>query len=571
MILLVSTILACPSSIILANVGFRLLSHSLLVQGGILGLGLVSFTAIYFLVIFGLFLRFERIRDWLSFELGFDSMLRRIFLAVFLLFPLSVMLYVNLSVFAAKFPAEMLKNSWSLIDSFIFFTIIIILSCLFVILLIKLEKSNKQTLNKWPDYFYILPILVLGIAIRFYFISYINTQPESDFLAINNDAIRIAQGRAPSTLYSTTHVAITFLYGGLYKLFGINLSVLKFFHAFVYSLSGILIYFAGKRVFNSKLWGWVAGTLLVVWPSLMVYSNVLTPEHVFILVECAFLWIAVKLFEIMSEVKTPRATIGKRLFLFFIAGILLGLMGLFRPFELIFLVALIIVLVVYRRNTPLYVYLGGLIMLLIPYILLSQIPEAVVNYYHQKIPNIRPCNLLVGLNIESGGQWNQDDHYLCVEIMKNSKSDSEYTKKIIQVTYERFSLRQLELFPFLVKKFSVFWDDSYNIMMWGIRSAVGGDPYKIMDLALKLSLVELTVTLFMLIVCLIAVIIALFRDVKALPFFVMLVLLGFHLMEVPFEVQVRYRTVLMPMFILLACWAFTNLFLSFQKKQDVIS
>lgn len=571
MAFLISAILACVSSIIAANIGFHLLSHSLRVQGVILGLGWSAFTVIYFLTIRSLLLRFEMVRNWFSFDLNFGTIVRRGFLAIFLLFPMSLILYENLHLFLTKFPAilggETKRNWQSLTADLLFFIFTVLLFFLAVFFLMKLKKSANQMFNKWPDYYYVFAIFIFSVGVRLFFISHINTQPESDFLVINNDALRIAEGKNPAAIYVTTHVAITLIYGGLYKLFGTDLVVLKFFHAFVYSLSGVLIYFVGKQVFNSKLWGWIAGTLLVLWPSLAIYSNVLTPEHVFILAECAFLLVAVKLFGNHSEIETSQIKTGRQVLLFCTTGIFLGMMGLFRPFDLLFLIALVIILLVYRKNISFYVYVLGLAALLIPYAMLSKLPGTVAEYYHQNIPNIRPCNLLVGMSIESNGQWNLNDYYLCRNIRENSADSSEYMSGVMQIVRERFIPRQAELFPFLEKKFSILWGDSYGIMAWSTQPVADGVSGEMINLALNLSLVELAVTLLLLVACLLAVILSLFQDIKAIPFLVMMAFFGFHLMEVPFEVQTRYRTVVIPMLILLACWAFVTLSSSYQKKQ----
>jgi len=54
-------------------------------------------------------------------------------------------------------------------------------------------------------------------------------------------------------------------------------------------------------------------------------------------------------------------------------------------------------------------------------------------------------------------------------------------------------------------------------------------------------------------------VIAFFKEVKPAMLFVLIIFFGFNLMEVFFDGQTRYRSVVMSLFIFFACWAFSTL------------
>lgn len=67
--------------------------------------------------------------------------------------------------------------------------------------------------------------------------------------------------------------------------------------------------------------------------------------------------------------------------------------------------------------------------------------------------------------------------------------------------------------------------------------------------------------------CLVGTALAFFKGIKPALFFCLLSFFGFNLMEIPLEIQTRYRTVVMPLFIFFACWALAALNASANKTK----
>ena len=576
MIFLVSSVLASLLAVLIATQKIHLVNFSLSKQILIVGLIWLCLAGIFYASITWLSSRSITFRALFSTDGSWSDWFQKFFLAGFLIFPVSIILFVQLKALILLFLHQPVTGFYgsalpdtplrSQITAFLVFGALLI----FLVFRFGKAASIRRFLEELPDVYYVLIIFLLGSIARIIFIELINTQPRSDFALIETDAALWAQGSTPASLYVSSHVVQTLIYGVLYAVFGQNLLVLKLFHVVVYGLAGIFLYFTAKRVLGNKLWAGISGLLLVSWPSLALYSNVLTPEHMFILLECALLFVLSLFFSNGEAGQGEKRTIARDLLLFLIIGLLVGLAGLFRPFGQLFLVAFIVTLFLWRPEAKaVRSNIAGVLIILIASWSLGKIPDAVARAYNFQIPYIRPCNLLVGLNIDTAGRWNLDDYYLCKQIRSESASQSEVTKRVLEIVRDRLQ-GKLNLFvPFLSNKFTLVWQNSSETLSWTLppdREISQED----LHLINQVNVVDFVLMLIGTFACLAGTVIAFFRGLKPVVFFSLAVLFGFNFMEIFFEVQNRYRTVVMPLFIFFACWSCSALYLSLLKSKESI-
>ena len=533
------------------------------------------FSITFYLLIYWLSGRLGGLDALLSVKLNFQQLLAKIFLAVYFLFPIGLIAsqhwreFIQLltrgqsSDFIGWLPPE---NGTSA-----FFTAVLVL-CLFLffaLLIVGNGLRTKRYLNNLADRYYVLFIVLAGSIIRLIFIFSINTQPVSDFANINADAILLSQGAAQTQMHVATHVVVTMIYGFLYQVFGPRLVVIKLFNLALYALSGVFIYYAGKDVFENKFWAGVAGAIFVTWPSLAIYSNVLTPEHLFVLVECALIFVVSRFFRNQgpTESENKQGTIQESSW-FVLIGALLGLLGMFRPFSYLFLIAFLISLFIFKRSFHLGRIVLNISILLSVFLVLDSVPMALGNYYHAYIPISRPCNLLVGLNITTSGQFNIDDVNLCHDVRSQKSDESALTQKMTEIALDRLSVEQSRVIPFVDKKFAILWTNSNGIIFWAVNLVSDANPHAILSMAQKINFVDFALMFIATLACLVGTVIAFFKDIKPALFFCLLSFFGFNLMEIPLEIQTRYRTVVMPLFIFFACWTFATLFSHMKTKLD---
>jgi hypothetical protein len=501
--------------------------------------------------------------------------IRKIFLAVFFLFPSTLILYQQVVEFFNILTTGQASDAIGWLTpgpgTRTFLILVLALSGLLLVVLsvMGVTPRFRRYLDGLPDAYYYFLILLLALAIRLPLVYLIDTQPYSDFANIDHDAILLSRGEAPINLYAITHVAVTLIYGFLYRLFGVDLVVIKIFHSAVYSLAGLFAYLAGKEMFGSKLWALTAALLLVCWPSLAFYSNVSTPEHLFILVECALVFVVGIFFKNQhknEEANTQR--LRQDWICFAGTGLLIGISGLFRPFGELFLAAFGLTYLVYLKKRNLKELAISLFCLLVPFWLVGNLPTAAITYYQGEPPkNVRPCNLLVGMNFQTAGQYNSADRELCTRLRDEAGDESVFTKRVIGFVWERLGTQKDGLIQFVDRKFAILWANSSGILYWALGHVSGGDPKALQDLAWKVNLMDFAIMFLVTITCLIGTVIAFFKDVKPAIFFCLLSFFGFNLMEIPLELQTRYRTVIMPLMIFFACWTFSTLCSSMSDRR----
>jgi hypothetical protein len=524
----------------------------------------------YFFISWGIG-RFSVLSALFTTDLSFQQMIRKVFLAIFFLFPVCVIAFQHLREFFQILIQGKVYDpiGWLAPQEGAGPFLISALAISIFIILLPFSVAGKPRLRKYldnmPDCYYIIFILLAGVSIRLLFIHLINTQPISDFAVINSDAILVSQGASPNGMYVVNHVMPTMIYGFLYKIFGPDLMVIKVFHIALYVLSGIFIFFVGKENFGNKPWAGIAGILVVVWPSLALYSNVLTPEHLFIFAECALVFVVSRFFQKqrISQVKT---SVIREMFKFAVIGFLLGIMGMFRPFSQLFLIAFLITLFIYGSSINLKRMVLNISTLLLIVGLLNNVPVIVARQYQSRhFGNIRACNFLAGMDFEASGQY-AEGSTLCRNILSSSPNETSVIKKVAEIILERLRAEQDHLLPFFDKKLAILWVNSNEIVYWAIQLAKGDDPVFALDVAQKVNLIDFAMMFIASLACIIGSILAFFKDVKATIFFCLVSFFGFNLMEAFFEVQTRYRTVIMPLFIFFACWTFATIYTSITKN-----
>lgn len=570
MLILISAILGCLGAIIISFGFLKILLLPFEEQLLSFAAAWLSFTLLAYPLIR---LSFMRSRKFQALLAGGDwhALIRKGFLAVFLFFPFGLIAWGQ----SGEFTRVLIRGKstdfigWlslqrGIIASLVLVVYVVLLIALFLFFWYR-RNEIKAFYTNLSDHYYIFAIVLASLLIRLLFIHLFDTQPSSDFANINTDASLIASNQIPTNVYTSSHVMIAVLYGYLYKLFGTNLLVIKFFHSLIYSLSGILIFYAGKRFLGNKLWAGVAALLLVLWPSLAVYSNVLTPEHMFIFMESAFIFIISDFFQKWETNLNEKGYSVQWLVMFLMIGSSLGLSDMFRPFGLLFFVAFLITLFIYKNKyARLPAYILGISIMTLSFWFFAGIPTNVTNHYNIPYLNYRACNLLTGLNFESVGRYNEADNSFCVQTLLKSTTNAELNSTINAVTVERLRQGKDALLLLAIRKNEILWVNSNEIIFWAVQYSTEGSSYRNIMLTRVINTVDFILMFLAIIMSVIGLAVAFCKDLKPVIFFCLVSFFGFNLMEVFFEIQARYRTVVMPLVIIFACWAFA----AFEELMD---
>lgn len=564
MTFIASSVPAFVSALMVAGFGFDVFSRSLLRQLLTVFVLWLCLGVFFYAIVSLLAARFVDVRALLKIELRADVALRKIFLAVLFVFPFGLMLFVQFGElinspiyqkYIEPIGASLLKdgNLWVFLSALIIWLLIIGGSIVF---------HNRKVWGDIPDAVYIFVIVLAALVLRGLIMTAIRTEPNSDFAVIHEDAMRFAHGLSPQKMYISTHVILIMIYGFLYKIFGINVMVAQIFSLFCYSLAGVFIYLAGKETLGNRFWGFLSGLFLVTWPSLTFYSNVLTPEHPFILIECALLYALALFFK--------REDMGRwkhNLLWFLLFGLLFGLLSLFRPFSQLFLIAFVITLFLHGRGWKNVFKQGvGLLVLLAVFWFVGTLPGAIASHYHNQFSRTRLCNLWVGVNFDTAGVFNTEDSNKCRKLQAHNPNDADFTKTISGLIVQRISDGR-DRIPLLIgQKFAVLWANAAIVLYSVFSDVLETDADNFINIVHRVNLIDFVVTFVVTLACLVGVAIAFFKDVKPVVFFSLLSFFGFNLMEVALEVQTRYRTVVMPLFIFFFVWSLAQIGLLMRER-----
>ena len=192
-------------------------------------------------------------------------------------------------------------------------------------------KINKFLDNK-KSLFY---ILLIAFIIRLIWIVTVKTLPTSDFKLMYETG-RIASNGNFSAFHGQNyfalfpHDSITVLYFSLFfKFLGNPLFLIKFMNVIYETVSVYIVYLIAKNTYNDKV-GKIGALLIALFPPFIMYCSETMAENMAI----PLFLISVYLF--IKYIDT------EKIYFIFLSGIFLSLGGLFRPVNIVFLIAYII-------------------------------------------------------------------------------------------------------------------------------------------------------------------------------------------------------------------------------------
>jgi hypothetical protein len=343
---------------------------------------------------------------------------------------------------------------------------------------------SKNWRFKIREIVFLISLFALTILVRYISQVLIKTQPTADFA----NALVIAE-KFSKGFFADLRSA-RFPYWGFYKLtlspfikiFDCPLAFTKTLNLILSGLTTIGIYFLGKTASASKRFALTSSMVYVFFPADILYKNLPTGEHIFIML------LPFTLILFSSLLKKINDNWINLLLLFFF-GALLGLMDLYRPVALILLIASLLSIVLFNMFSIHYnkFFLGDirfwqnfLIILLITLGFFSA--KAIgFNAIRQKTgyePNRSGLGwtLRIGLDLEEGGTWNRKIYDQMINLyVENDENYEKVNQILLAETKAILQEDRSEIFGFLVHKFNFTWKSNYDFFHWATiaRTAAG--------------------------------------------------------------------------------------------------
>nr|WP_122012275.1 glycosyltransferase family 39 protein [Maliibacterium massiliense] len=487
-----------------------------------------------------------------------------------------------------------------------------------------LMKSNIM-IDKNQVIFFVLSVICIGLILRILAKVFLQTQPVSDFSTPHNfyvhykriggyqefpgwsnaDSYQLYYARFPGWY---PYMRLIFL---IYDVFGINILYIQILNWLLYIGTGWLIFLIGKQMFN-HVFALLAVCGYVFNPSLIVYTNITTPDHlsVFFILLTIFFWLKMEqalsntyLFSdmILSKHGVKQAKSIEKAFcplhknkgsVYIYASLMIlsaVFVNCFKPLSIFFVIAFICGELVFRVlpnihqwKTFISVVKKNILrwfMVVLMSVILNATQTELINhsiYNMLKMPtvNATPIYLMAAFSVDETGEYsNQAGTQSFIKVIK--KHDNNYPKAMEELKV--LAKKQIkENSPYLLNilkaKFkSIFaGEGSY----WDFSSHSLSEPY---TEAVRFTLTTPFIAgaqAYMLIIYLLSAVgaftAAFAKEVPKGVVMNALVVLGYTLVLLLSVVQGRYKALVVPSMCLIAAYGF-NRIVNFRFIQNLKS
>jgi hypothetical protein len=451
-------------------------------------------------------------------------------------------------------------------------------------------KSQNKKLKIIIESIFVIAVLVAGAGLRIWVIQNMPIVPTSDYKTYYDVATLLSQGNLIKDgvglcnyISEFPHViGYPYILSKVFGIFGVSVSVGLYFNMAI-SLISIFLAYRIARLICGKVGGLIALTLVAFWPSQILYINHLASEPVFTCMVLLSIWLAVYLF------KYPFAN-GKAsvcLLLNLVLGVSLAIGGAIRPMSIILLIAIIICIFPSKIKLNKDKDSVGLIesgmskgwirvlVIIISYILFLQIVSgAITRTIDRELPGSSVSfgyNLLVGLNIDSKGAWNEQDAKLLNDKFLETDSAAEALKSARKEALKRIQKDPIGIANLLLEKYTLLWKNDDYAAYWNLLSMQQQNTLTPERKALFGHLVLWNNLYYLLCVLFstLAGIALWFRKKVGAEHILILLFIGTAILHMILESQNRYHYDILPLFAILTAVGSTEIYRYFTKKPGI--
>lgn len=348
------------------------------------------------------------------------------------------------------------------------------------------EKLSSQ--KRWVrvlEYLFVIVIMAAGLLVRLYVLNWIAIPPKADYKTYYEIAQLLHEGTLQKAgkgycdyIAMFPHVlGYAFILSKLFGFTGVSVSAGLYLNVFFSMGTVFIIYKIGRKV-GGRIAGLIALVGCAFWPSQVIYINILSAEYSFTFFLYASVWLFLSL--VMDYGAESKHSV-RGFILHFVLGAMIAITAAIRPMALILLIAIILVLAPQKtkmpagkniNDIPLTVRALGkgwirLILILIPYLIISTIittnEELAIDRTLPSSSASFGYNLLVGLNTESEGGWNQEDKDLLYNTMEETGSATQAHITCRDLAFIRLLNNPKGIFNLFILKYELLWgNDDYG-------------------------------------------------------------------------------------------------------------
>ena len=442
----------------------------------------------------------------------------------------------------------------------------------------KLKIKEKLSVNSKLVFgfetVYVILILIFAFIIRITIIRELPMKPASDYKTYFEIAEMMKKGTLQEKgegycnyIAMFPHIiGYCYILKNIFVIFGTSVWNGQMANV-LFSLGTVFSIYRIARRLGGKLAGIIALTAAAFWPSQILYINMLAAEYSF----CFFLYLSVQLFLhlIMDYDSTTKNGISGIL-LHILLGGMIAITAAIRPMALILLIAILLFLIPQKMNLPgiplnsisIWVRFlakgwlrGGVI--LMSYMFVSSIITTDIELtINKSVPSFSESfgyNLLVGLNNDASGGWNEEDSKFLYDNLDRTGSPIEAQAACREKAFQRLVSNPSMLFNLFIKKYELLWgNDNYGID-WNLAFLKEQNELTQTraDFLYKIKSENQIVYLVFILFSFLTLIYLLQKQANGL-YVLILIYLGTAAMHLMVESQNRYHFHVMPVLIILA-------------------
>lgn len=446
--------------------------------------------------------------------------------------------------------------------------------------LLSARLSITAKLKKYHNYLLALEvitvilILVLAFAARLSVIRNLPMEPESDYKTYYEIAKMLKEGVLQEKgegycnyIGMFPHIlGYCYILKTIFVLFGTSIWNGQIANV-LFSVGTVYLIYRIARRLGGRMAGLTALTASAFWPSQILYVNMLAAEYSF----SFFLYLCVLLFLHLVMDYDGATKHGVRgVLLHIVLGCLIAVTAAIRPMAVILLIAILIFLIPLKTKLPeiphnsISVWVRFLArgfmraaFMVLAYMAVSSVLntdiELTINKSTPSFSQSFGYNLLVGLNQESGGGWNEEDSRYLYDNLERTGSPIEAQIACRDLAFNRLTVDPGGLFNLFIKKYELLWgNDNYgadwNQAFLKEQNELTPDREVFLNQAKSASqIVYMVAVLF----SFLTLIYLLQRKASSL-YVLVLVYLGTAAMHLMVESQNRYHFHILPVFIIIA-------------------
>lgn len=427
----------------------------------------------------------------------------------------------------------------------------------------------------------IAAVILAAGAIRIWIIRYLPVQPQSDFQTYYNVADLLAKGTLKRDgagycdyISQFPHViGYPYILSLIFKMFGASVTTGLHFNLAVSLLS---VFFVNRiaRLVCGRAAGVLAMVLAAFWPSQVLFINQMASEPLFTCLSLLCIWITAYLFSPSSSDRDIRIFV-----LNILLGIMLAVAGGVRPVSVVLLIAIIVCTITYKAgNAEASNTKAGLIktcmargwiraiFLLAGFLICSQlISGATARAIDRKLPGTTVSfgyNLMVGLNVEAKGAWNEQDAKFLNDRFIETGSAVEAHKASLEQALKRINEDPEGIANLLFQKYALLWaNDDYgsywNLLFMEQQHNLTPERKEFINSVAIWNNIYYIICVYM---SLIAGIFLWFRKKAGTVHILVLYFVGIAFLHMVVESQSRYHYSILPVFAILAAVGAAEIF-----------